>query len=90
MTKKIIVSVCAFLMTIMVGFAQTVTITGKVIDEKNDPVAPQIVFGCFQGRKVSDMLLDIIRKNCNTQTKVDAVRHLWGGYAWSYHFEGDN
>ncbi len=58
--------------------------------EKNDPVAPQIVFGCFQGRKVSDMLLDIIRKNCNTQTKVDAVRHLWGGYAWSYHFEGDN
>jgi TonB-linked SusC/RagA family outer membrane protein len=39
MTKKIIVSVCAFLMTIMVGFAQTVTITGKVIDEKNDPVA---------------------------------------------------
>jgi hypothetical protein len=25
MTKKIIVSVCAFLMTIMVGFAQTVT-----------------------------------------------------------------
>jgi TonB-linked SusC/RagA family outer membrane protein len=39
MTKKIIVSICAFLMTIMVGFAQTVTITGKVIDEKNDPVA---------------------------------------------------
>ena len=39
MSKKIIVSVCAFLMTIMVGFAQTVTITGKVIDEKNDPVA---------------------------------------------------
>ena len=39
MTKKIIVSVCAFLMTIMVGFAQTVTITGQVIDEKNDPVA---------------------------------------------------
>lgn len=58
--------------------------------EKNDPVAPQIVFGCFQGRKVSDMLLDIIRKNCNTQTKVDAVRHLWGGYSWSYQFEGDN
>ncbi len=58
--------------------------------EKNDPIAPQIVFGCFQGRKVADMLLDIIRKNCNTQTKVDAVRHLWGGYAWSYHFEGDN
>ncbi len=32
-------SVCAFLMTIMVGFSQTVTVTGKVIDEKNVPVA---------------------------------------------------
>lgn len=39
MSKKILVSVCAFLMTIMVGFAQTVTVTGKVIDEKNVPVA---------------------------------------------------
>lgn len=58
--------------------------------EKNDPIAPQIVFGCFQGRKVADMLLDTIRKNCNTQTKVDATRHLWGGYRWAYHFDGDN
>jgi hypothetical protein len=39
MSKKILVSVCAFLMTIMVGFSQTVTVTGKVIDEKNTPVA---------------------------------------------------
>jgi TonB-linked SusC/RagA family outer membrane protein len=39
MSKKILVSVCAFLMTIMVGFSQTVTVTGKVIDEKNAPVA---------------------------------------------------
>lgn len=58
--------------------------------ERNDPVAPQIVFGCFAGRKVSDMLLDILRKNCNTQTKIDAVRHLWGGARWTYYFEGDN
>ncbi len=39
MSKKILVSVCAFLMTIMVGYSQTVTVTGKVIDEKNAPVA---------------------------------------------------
>lgn len=39
MSKKILVSVCAFLMTIMVSYAQTVTVTGKVIDEKNVPVA---------------------------------------------------
>lgn len=58
--------------------------------ERNDPVAPQIVFGCFAGKKVGDMLLDYLRKNCNTQTKIDAVRHLWGGARWSYHFEGDN
>ena len=39
MSKKFLVSVCAFLMTIMVGYSQTVTVTGKVIDEKNAPVA---------------------------------------------------
>ena len=38
MSKKILVSVCAFLMSIMVGYSQTVTVTGKVIDEKNAPV----------------------------------------------------
>ena len=39
MSKKFLVSVCAFLMTVMVGYSQTVTVTGKVIDEKNAPVA---------------------------------------------------
>ncbi len=58
--------------------------------EKNDSIAPQIVFGCFNGKSVHEMLIDILRKNCNTQTKVDAVRHLWGGARWNYHFEGDN
>ena len=32
-------SVCAFLLTIMVGYAQTIKVTGKVLDEKNAPVA---------------------------------------------------
>ncbi|MEK0423014.1 MAG: hypothetical protein RLZ95_924, partial [Bacteroidota bacterium] len=38
MGKKILVIVCAFFLTFTVGHAQTVTITGKVIDEKNAPV----------------------------------------------------
>jgi len=39
MSKKILMSFCAFLLTIMVGYAQSLTVTGKVIDEKNAPVA---------------------------------------------------
>ena len=58
--------------------------------KKNDPIAPNIVFGKFDGKDVRNMLVEIIVKNCNTQTKIDAVRHLWGGSKWSYHFEGDN
>lgn len=29
-------------------------------------------------------VVDTIRKNISTSTKVDAVRHLWGGAVWSY------
>jgi len=39
MSKKFLMSVCAFLLTIMVGFAQTVVVTGKVVDDKNVPIA---------------------------------------------------
>jgi RNA ligase len=28
-------------------------------------------------------LIDIIKKNISTQSKVDAVRHLWGGVIWT-------
>lgn len=56
----------------------------------NDPFAPQIVFGRFDGKDTRKMILDAIRKNCGTQTKIDSVRNLWGGARWNYHFEGDN
>lgn len=56
----------------------------------NDPFAPQYVFGRFDGKEGRQMILDYIRKNCGTQTKVDVVRSMWGGTRWSYHFEGDN
>lgn len=55
-----------------------------------DPYAPGIVFGKYDGKDTRTMVLDIIRKNCGTQTKIDSVRLLWGGNArWSYNFEGD-
>ena len=54
-----------------------------------DPFAPQIVFGKFDGKDTWAMMLDIVRKNTGTKTKIEAVRHLWGGAQWNYHFDGD-
>ena len=39
MRKKMLMSVCAFTMAIIVGFAQTATITGKVMDDKGSPIS---------------------------------------------------
>lgn len=38
MRKKMLMSFCAFAMTIMVGLAQSSTVTGKVVDDKGSPV----------------------------------------------------
>ncbi|MES2328354.1 MAG: SusC/RagA family TonB-linked outer membrane protein [Bacteroidota bacterium] len=38
MRKKMLLSVCAYVMAILAGFAQTSTITGKVMDDKGSPV----------------------------------------------------
>ena len=54
-----------------------------------DPFAPQIVFGKFDSKDTQTMMLDIVRKNVGTKTKIDTVRHLWGGAQWNYHFDGD-
>jgi RNA ligase len=55
-----------------------------------DPYASTIVFGLFNGKDTRQMVLDIISKNCGTQTKINSVRSLWGGNArWNYHFDGD-
>lgn len=51
--------------------------------------SPQIIFGMFDGKKVHDLVVDAIRKNTGTQTRIDGVRHLWRGARWSYHFDGD-
>jgi len=58
--------------------------------KKNDPVAPMIVFGKFDGKDTRAMLVAHIRKHTGTQTTIDSVRHLWKDIKWTYHFEGDN
>lgn len=57
---------------------------------KQDPHAPSIVFGCFDGRDIRTMVLDIIRKNCATRTRIDSVRQLWGSHRWHYGFNGED
>jgi RNA ligase len=57
---------------------------------KQDPHAPSIVFGCFDGRDIRTMILDIIRKNCATRTRIDSVRQLWGSHHWHYGFSGED
>lgn len=56
---------------------------------KEDPFIKDMVFGQFAGKKVRDMVLDTVRKNVGTQTKVDFIRRLWKNAKWSYHFNGD-
>lgn len=34
-------------------------------------------------------VIDTVRKNLGTQTKVNEARHLWGGAAWGYRNNGD-
>lgn len=62
------------------GFAQNWMPTIK----DQDPFAAPIVFGCFDGKDVRNLILDIIRKNCSTNPKIDFVRRLWNDFQWRY------
>jgi RNA ligase len=56
------------------------------ISSSLDPITRQVIFSCWDGeRDVRTELLNIIKKNVGTSTKIDSVRHLWGGKSWSYH-----
>ena len=57
--------------------------------EKNDGFAPVYVFGRFSDRDGKTMIVDEIRRNIGTQTKLESVRNLWNGARWEYTFEGD-
>ena len=47
------------------------------------PTHRAIVFACWDGTKsVRDEVLKVIKKNLGTQTRVDEIRHLFGGVEW--------
>ena len=54
-----------------------------------DPFAPAFVFSRFDGKDPRELIINHIKKNCGTQTKVDSVREMWGGAKWTYNFDGD-
>lgn len=53
---------------------------------QQNPFTPAVMFGMYDGKDARTLVLDTIKKNANTQTKVDQVRILWGGTRWNYHF----
>ena len=57
--------------------------------KKADPFIQSVVFGMFNGVPARELVLDLVRKNLTTQTKVDSVRSLWKNTKWTYHFDGD-
>jgi T4 RnlA family RNA ligase len=57
--------------------------------KENDPFAPKFVFARFNGKDPRELIIEEIRKHTGTQTKIDAVRHLWGDAQWNYYFNGD-
>jgi hypothetical protein len=55
----------------------------------NDPFAPGYVFSRFDSKDPRTLIIDAIKKNTGTQTKIDSVRSLWNGARWDYYFDGD-
>ena len=51
--------------------------------QEKDAYVGAIMFGLYNGRDTFKMLTDIIAKNCNTQTRIDSVRYLWGNHKWN-------
>ena len=50
----------------------------------------QFVFATWSGKVTAmEYLQKKVALNCGTQSRVDSVRHLWGGHKWDYVFEGD-
>jgi RNA ligase len=57
---------------------------------KQDSFAPQFVFSRFDGKDPRQLVIDQIRKNTGSQTRIDSVRDMWGGAKWTYSFESDS
>jgi hypothetical protein len=57
--------------------------------EQQNPAMVGFVFSMFDGKNARDIIVDHIRKNMNTQTKINEIRYLWGNEAWSYTYESE-
>ena len=55
-----------------------------------DEYVPPIVFNAYAGIPVSDSILNIIKKHLTSATRVNEVRHFFGGLRWEYTFESDS
>ena len=61
------------------------------VSPKLDPITRQVMFACWDStRDVRTELLGVIKKNVGTQTKIDGVRHLWGGNSWTYGYQNED
>lgn len=48
-----------------------------------NPLIRSIMFACWDGKKkVNDVALDIIKKNCGSSTKIEETRILWNFVKW--------
>ena len=57
--------------------------------QASDAFAVPFVFSRYDNKDARELVINHIKKNCGTQTKVDSVRDMWGGARWSYAFDGD-
>lgn len=49
------------------------------------PTVRSVIFACWDGKKeVRSELLNIIRKNTGSQSRIDSVRFIWGKLKWEY------
>jgi RNA ligase len=55
----------------------------------NDPFAPPYVFARFDNKDPRELILNQIKRNIGTSTKLETVRHLWGDHKWNEDTNGE-
>lgn len=79
----------AYIMTIADVDRKTWAVEHMPALKAREPHLSHIVFGWYTGRDTRESIMDIIRKNIGSQSRIDAVRDLWGHARWHYSFDGD-
>jgi RNA ligase len=52
--------------------------------QPQDPFAPTYVFARFDNKGSRDLILNQIKRNISTSTKLETVRYLWDDHKWEY------